>query len=98
MMAKQLKKVSRERTCTDCPYLWNDEPNQIKIAMSSGEPRPVKIYFIQLCAQQRHRSDCADARMRILIKTLVVRCSDNLFIGFCMPNSNLRRAAEAVVV
>ena len=41
------------------------------------------------------------ARMRILIRILVVCCSDNLFIGFCMPNSNPRRAAEtkqAVVV
>ena len=41
------------------------------------------------------------ARMRIQIKILVARCSDNLFIGFCMPNSPLRRAAEtkqAVVV
>ena len=41
------------------------------------------------------------ARMRILIRILVVCCSDYLFIGFCMPNSNLRRAAEtkqAVVV
>ena len=41
------------------------------------------------------------ARMRIIIRILVVRCSDNLFIGFCIPNSNLRRAAEtkqAVVV
>ena len=41
------------------------------------------------------------ARVRILIRTLVVRCSDNLFIGFCMPNSNLRRDAgtkQAVVV
>ena len=41
------------------------------------------------------------ARMRILIRILVVRCSDYLFIGFCMPNSNLRRAAEtkqAVIV
>ena len=40
------------------------------------------------------------ARMRILIRILVVRCSDD-FIGFYMPNSNLRRAAEtkhAVVV
>ena len=40
------------------------------------------------------------ARMRILIRILVVRCSD-FFIGFYMPNSNLRRAAEtkqAVVV
>ena len=34
------------------------------------------------------------AQMRILIRILVVCCSDNLFIGFCMPNSNLRRAAE----
>ena len=32
------------------------------------------------------------ARMRILIRILVVRCSDYLFIGFYMPNSNLRRA------
>ena len=41
------------------------------------------------------------AQMGILIRILVVRCSDYLFIGFCMPNSNLRRAAEtkqAVVV
>ena len=41
------------------------------------------------------------ARMRILIRILVVGCSDFLFIGFCMPNSTLRRAAEtkqAVVV
>ena len=39
--------------------------------------------------------------MRNQIRILVVRCSDNLFIGFCMPNSILRRAAEtkqAVVV
>ena len=34
------------------------------------------------------------ARMHILIRILVVRCSEYLFIGFCMPNSNLRRAAE----
>ena len=41
------------------------------------------------------------AGMRILIRILVVRCSDNLVIGFCMQNSTLRRAAEtkqAVVV
>ena len=41
------------------------------------------------------------ARMRILIRILVVHCSYNLFIGFCMPSSNLRRAGEtkqAVVV
>ena len=43
------------------------------------------------------------ARTRILIRILVVRCSDYLFIGFYMymPNSNPRRAAEtkqAVVV
>ena len=46
---------------------------------------------------------CTDqtAGMRILIRILIVRCSDYLFVGFCMPNSNLRRAAEtkqAVVV
>ena len=34
------------------------------------------------------------AWVRILIRILVVRCTDNLFIGLCMPNSNLRRAAE----
>ena len=34
------------------------------------------------------------ARMRIQIRILVVRCSDILFIGLCMPNSTLRRAAE----
>ena len=33
-------------------------------------------------------------RMRIQIRILAVRCSDNLFIGFCMPNSTLWRAAE----
>ena len=41
------------------------------------------------------------ARKRILIRILVVRCSDNLFIVFCMPTPNLRRAAQtkqAVVV
>ena len=72
--------------------------NQIKIAMSSDEPRPAKIYLIQLCAQQRHKPS---ALMRIEIRIFVVRCSDNLFIGFCMPNSTVRRAAEtkqAVVV
>ena len=47
MMAHHLKKVSRERTCSNCPCVWHDEPNQIKIAMSSYEPRPAKIYFIQ---------------------------------------------------
>ena len=53
--------VSRERTCSSCPYVWHDEPNQIKIAMSSDEPRPAKIYLIQLCTQQRHIPDCTDA-------------------------------------
>ena len=41
------------------------------------------------------------AQMRLLIRILVVRCSDDFFIGFYMPDSNLRRAAEtkqAVVV
>ena len=52
---------SRERTCSNCPYVWHDEPNQIKNAMSSDEPRPAKISFIQLCAEQRHISDCACA-------------------------------------
>ena len=70
---------------------WHDEPNQIKIARSSDEPCPAKIYFIQLCAQQRHRPDCKDAHSN---QNLSFRCSDNLFIGFCMPSSNLRRAAE----
>ena len=61
--------------------------------MSLDEPRPAKIYFIQL--QYGHsKSTDQTARMRILIRILVVRCSDNLFIGFCMPNSNLRRAAD----
>ena len=41
------RKVSRERTCSNCRYVWHDEPNQIKIAMSSDESRPAKIYFIQ---------------------------------------------------
>ena len=39
------------------------EPNQIKIAIISDEPRPAKIYLIQLCAQQRHISDCTDAHL-----------------------------------
>ena len=34
------------------------------------------------------------ARVRILFRILVVRCTDNLFKGLCMPNSNLRGAAE----
>ena len=34
------------------------------------------------------------AQMHILIRMLVVRCSDNLLIRFCMPNSNLKSAAE----
>ena len=41
------------------------------------------------------------AQICVLIRILVVRCSDNLFIRFCMPNSNLRNAAEtkqAVVI
>ena len=45
-------------------HTWHEEPNQIKIAMRSDEPRPAKIYFIQLCAQQRHRSDCAVAHSK----------------------------------
>ena len=61
--------------------------------MSSDEPRPVKISFIQLQFGHNKSTD-PTARMRILIRILVVRCSDNLFIGFCMPNSNLRRAAD----
>ena len=48
------KKVIRKRTCSNCPYVWHDEPNQIKIAMILDKPRPAKIYFIQLSAQQRH--------------------------------------------
>ena len=59
-LIKQIKKVSRERTCSNCPYVWHDEPNQIKIAMISDEPRPAKIYMIQLCAQQRHIPDFTD--------------------------------------
>ena len=43
-MMAQLKKVSRERTCSNSPYVWHDEPNQILIAMSLDEPRPAKIY------------------------------------------------------
>ena len=31
--------------------------------MISDEPRPAKIYLIQLCAQQRHLSDCTDAHL-----------------------------------
>ena len=49
----------------------------------------------------RNKGTYQSALIRIQIRILVVRCSDNLFIGFCMPNSTLRRAAEtkqAVVV
>ena len=59
--------------------------------MSSDEPRPAKIYFISYA---HNKATDQAAQMRILIRILVVRCSDNLFIGLCMPNSNLRRAAE----
>ena len=48
-----------------------------------------------------NKGTCQTALMRIQIRILFVRCSDNLFIRFCMPNSTLRRAAEtkqAVVV
>ena len=44
--------------------VWHDEPNQIKIAMISDEPRPAKIYLIHLCAQQRHISDCTNAHSK----------------------------------
>ena len=66
--------------------------------MSSDEPRPAKIF---LYSYAHSKGTDQTARMRILIRSLVVRCSDYLFKGFCMPNSNLRRAAEtkqAVVV
>ena len=77
--------------------MWHDDPNQIKIAMSSDVPRPAKILY----SYAHNKGTDQTARVHILIIILVVRCSDNLFIGFCMPNSNLRRAAEtkqAVVV
>ena len=76
--------VSRTRICSNFPYVWHGEPNQIKIAMSSDEYRPAKIYFIQLCAQQRHISSCMDAHSN-------QNLSCPLHIGFFMPNSNLRR-------
>ena len=37
---------SIKKSVENCPYVWHDDPNQIKIAMSSDEPRPAKIYFI----------------------------------------------------
>ena len=43
----------------------HDEPNQIKIAMSSDEPRPAKIYLIQLC---RNKGTYQTALMRIQIR------------------------------
>ena len=61
--------------------------------MSSDDPRPVKIY-LNLYSYAHNNGTNQTARVRILIRILVVRCSDNLFIGLCMPNSNLRRAAE----
>ena len=36
-------------------------PIRSKLHLSSDEPRPGKIYLLQLCAQQRHISDCTDA-------------------------------------
>ena len=54
-----------------------------------------------LYSYAHNKGTCQTALMRSQIKILVVRCIDNLFIGFCMPNSTLRRAAEtkqAVVV
>ena len=59
--------------------------------MSSDEYRPAKIYFIQLCAQQRHISDCTDAHSNQNI-------SCPLHIGFCLPNSTHRRERSGSVV
>ena len=54
-----------------------------------------------LYSNARNKGTYQTARMRIQIRILVVRYSENLFIGFCMPNSTLSGAAEtkqAVVV
>ena len=47
-----------------------------------------------LYSHAHNKGTVQTAGMRILIRILVVRCSDNLFIRFYMPNSNLRRTAE----
>ena len=76
--------------------MWHDDPNQIKILMIVLRK---SILYSYIYAHNKGTDQTAG--MRILIRILVVRCSDYLFIGFCMPNSNLRRAAEtkqAVVV
>ena len=74
--------------------MWHDDPNQIKIAM-------IVLRKSILYSYAHNKGTDQTARMCILIRILVVHCSDYLFIGFCMPKSNLRRAAEtkqAVVV
>ena len=59
--------------------------------MNLDEPRLAN----SICYSYAHnKGTYQTALMRIQIRILVVRCSDNLFIGFCMPNSTLRRAAE----
>ena len=66
--------------------------------MISDEPHPAKIYLISYA---HNKGTYQTALIRIQVRILVFRCSDNLFIGFCMLNSTLRRAAEtkqAVVV
>ena len=59
--SSSLRKIVENAHTLIAKYVWHDEPNQTKIAMSSDEPRPAKIYLIQLGAQQRHISDCTDA-------------------------------------
>ena len=67
--------------------MWHDDPNQIKIAM-------IVLQKTISYSYAHNKGTDQTARMGILIKILLVHCSDNLFIGFCMPNSNIRRAAE----
>ena len=78
--------------------MWHVDLNQIKIAMSRIS---LVLRKFVLYSYAHNKGTDQTAQMRILIRILVVRCSDYLHIEFCMPNSNLRRAAEtkqAVVV
>ena len=74
--------------------MWHDDPNQIKIAM-------IVLRKSILYSYAHNKGTDQTAQMRILIRILVVRCSDYLLKGFCRQNSNIRMAAEtkeAVVV
>ena len=70
---------------------------KIQVVSWQNEIRTLDVLKIPTCifySYAHNKGTDQTARMRIQIRILVVRCSDNLFIGFCMPNSTLRRAAE----